>query len=189
MVLDFQRIFYIEYSLGLPKEELARNQDILIEALLGCWTAKGGAYNDMFFTLCVAIIYDMPKDKIEPVANLLVERKYKDYVLDSMLNHMLPEFPIRTEEIKFKKSFKPTTEIIRLAESDKNAAVQRLKKYLEKEWLNMRKDGMMHNKSHLKEKTFEYLGYWCIEAAALVIMLGLDDTTLKDCAYYPSDLI
>lgn len=39
----------------------------------------------------------------------------------------------------------------------------------------------------LTEKV-RYRGYWCIEAAALVKALELDDRELKDCKYYPYDM-
>ena len=191
MVLDFQRVFYLEYSMGLPKIELTKNQHILFEALLGYWTAKSGAYNYIFFVLCYAIIFNIPKDEITPVLDLLTKENYKDFVLDSMANYLIPDFEVRTEELKFRKSTKPVAEVIELAQMDKSKAVKRLKHYLEKEWFNMRKDGLMHNKSHLmdEKKHYVYLGYWCIEAATLVIMFDLDDTILKDCKYYPYDLV
>ena len=34
----------------------------------------------------------------------------------------------------------------------------------------------------------DYRGYWCIESAVLVKVLGLDDTELRDCKYYPFDM-
>jgi len=38
-----------------------------------------------------------------------------------------------------------------------------------------------------KEFPNSYVGYWCIEAAAAVVALGLDDTSFRDHPHYPKD--
>lgn len=72
--------------------------------------------------------------------------------------------------------------MIQLAQSDKEAAVQRLKKFVDKQWFKTLKEGIITNTSKC------YRGFWCIEAAALAKALGLDDAELKDCKYYPYDM-
>jgi hypothetical protein len=34
-----------------------------------------------------------------------------------------------------------------------------------------------------------YSGYWCFEAAAVVKLLGIDDSSFRDNEYYPADLL
>ena len=36
---------------------------------------------------------------------------------------------------------------------------------------------------------YTYCGYWSFEAGAIVKLLGIDDTILKDMKYYPYDLV
>ena len=185
----FQRYFYSGYSVGLSKFELGENLAGLRNSLLAYWN-KECSYMNLLFTMSTAIIYNTPKEEIAEIVNLLVRENYKDFVLDSMANYLMLDFTIRTEELKFKKSSKPVAEVLTLAKTDKDGATRRLKHYLEREWLNMQKEGIIDNKAHLADDAMMvYYGYWCIESAALVIMLGLDDTSLKDCKYYPYDLV
>ena len=60
-----------------------------------------------------------------------------------------------------------------------------LKRYLKKQWIHTKTDGLI-TKFDLKKN--RYRGYWCIASAALVKALGLDDTELHDCKYYPRDM-
>ena len=93
---------------------------------------------------------------------------------------------ISTEKILWPKEIKPLCEVIQLSKTDKDSAVQRLKKYLDKEWFKTLTEGLITNRQ--LEKGMWYRGYWCIEAAALVKALELDDTELRDCKYYPYDM-
>ena len=72
-----------------------------------------------------------------------------------------------------------------LSKENKAEAVQRLKKYLKRQWFMSLTEGVITNRNL---KTGWYRGYWCIAAAALVKALKLDDTELKDCKYYPYDM-
>jgi len=191
MLVGFIRSFYAGYSLGASKSELEKYAAMFGHYLPKQWNIKGGSYNDMLFALSTSIIFDITRHDVKPITDLLISEKYKDFVLDSMSNYLISDFEIRTDELKFKKSIKPLADIIRLSCSDKVEAVNRLKYYLDKEWLNKHKDGIICNTDHLLDevKFKSYVGYWCIESAALVIMLGLDDSVLKDCRHYPYDLV
>ena len=191
MTVKFERLFYAGYSLGLSKEELGKHLTLFRDSLIGWWSAEGGSYESMLFGLSFAIIYGKNQDYSSPLVELLVKEKYEDFVLDSMAHYLAPDFEVRTEMLKFNKHFASVAETIKLAQTSKDAAVKKLKHYLDKQWLKMQKDGLIKNTSHLKDdkKSMSYLGYWCIEAAALAVMLGLDNTALKECAYYPHDLV
>lgn len=180
-VADYERYFYSGYSLGVSKWSLVEKFEGFKSSLLAHWD-KNCSYSGMLFALSMFIIYDMPRDEIKPVVDLLLKENYKDFVLDSMANFLFPEFEVRTESLKFNKSSKPVAEVIRLANSDKTKVTLKLKFYLEKQWLNMQKDGIIKNDNHqLEEDCLAYHGYWSIESAALVTMLGLDDTTILCC--------
>ena len=60
-----------------------------------------------------------------------------------------------------------------------------LKQILKKGWYNSRRENYdSHNRSD-----YTYCGYWSFEAGAIVKLLGIDDTILKDMKYYPYDLV
>lgn len=70
----------------------------------------------------------------------------------------------------------------------KEEALADLTAYL-KDWYSpIHEDQSWHN-SHTEEDSFGYCGYWAFEAAALVYLLDLDDTSLHKFLYYPKDLV
>ena len=67
-------------------------------------------------------------------------------------------------------------------------ALSDLTAYL-KEWYLLHEDHFWHD-SHLDlENNDKYVGYWAFEAAAVVYLLNLDDTSLHQFLYYPKDLV
>src|SRR5699024_11576860 len=77
-----------------------------------------------------------------------------------------------------------TKEIVELAETDKDAASDRLFTYMEKEWFQGHYDYGWKN----AHKEPDYVGFWSFESAALAKILGLDDAGLQDNNHYPYDL-
>lgn len=87
--------------------------------------------------------------------------------------------------VYFKENpYAKTREIIELAQADKKEASKRLQTYMEKEWFKGHYDYEWKN----AHKEPGYVGYWSFETAAIVKILGLDDTSLKDNNHYPYDL-
>jgi len=68
---------------------------------------------------------------------------------------------------------------------DKQEAIKELKIFLDKIWYKMNREMYWYN-SH-KDSDI-YFGYWSFESAALVKLLGLDDSILRDNKYYPYDI-
>ena len=191
VAITYQRAFYSGYSLGLSKNEIGKDLIIFRDTVLRCGTADEIPYNWLYFLFSAFIIYGFSKEYVEPVIEFLTKEKYKDFVLDTMANFLKPSFEIRTEKLKFNKALNTVADAIKIAKVDKEMATKKLKHYLDRQWLKLQKEGIIDNQDHLKDdaKFMVYLGYWSIESAALVIMLGLDDTSLKDCKYYPYDLV
>jgi hypothetical protein len=173
------------YSLRVSKAELGKDLQILIQGFQGSW--KGSYYIPMEFMLSIAIVFDARREEITPILGLLFEYDYRDLVLDTMAHHIDPSFGVRTDQLIIKKYSAKKAKIIQLAKTDKDKAVIALKVFLEKEWLGLHDGGLINNKSHLMED--KYRGYWSLDSAALVKMLGLNDDILKDCKYYPYDLL
>jgi hypothetical protein len=62
-----------------------------------------------------------------------------------------------------------------------------MKPYLENDWYRGHNNMGWHD-SHLHQDPI-YPGYWSFETGAIVKILGLDDSTLKDFPYYPYDMV
>ncbi|AWL79256.1 PoNi-like cognate immunity protein [Capnocytophaga canimorsus] len=82
-------------------------------------------------------------------------------------------------------TYKGLNELI--LKNDVSSLINDLKIYLSKSWYKERSYAGWHN-SH-KSKHNIYTGYWSFESGALVKILGLDDTLLKDQKYYPYDMV
>ncbi|MDR2187984.1 MAG: DUF1911 domain-containing protein [Azonexus sp.] len=71
--------------------------------------------------------------------------------------------------------------------NSREEALTDLNSYL-KSWYKLHKGHLWHD-SHLNPDNFFYFGYWSWEAAAVVYLLDLDDSSLRRYAYYPKDMI
>lgn len=185
VVLKFLMRFYSGYSIGLSKQELGKDLSVLINAIQNSW--EGETYDDMESMLCFAIIFDINKDEMKPVLELLIKHDFRDFVLDSMAHYVDSDFTVRTAELKFSVISKDYSDVIKTAKISKENAVSKLAKFLQKKWLSQQTRGILNNQQHLSKD--KYRGYWSIESVALVKMLDLDDEILSDCRYYPCDLL
>ena len=102
-----------------------------------------------------------------------------------MLNSRMDEDEKQTHanKLAFPKLYKGLFKLTQL--SDAQAAKKALIDYIGK-WYNLNKDAPWYN-NHLK--TSSYRGYWAWEVAAVVKILQIDDSDLKDNPYYPYDMV
>ncbi|MBQ5876589.1 MAG: DUF1911 domain-containing protein, partial [Treponema sp.] len=139
---------------------------------------------DMEYILHFIILFNQI-EYLEEYKKLIEKSEDRDFYFDLLIQYLDSSWEISTEKILWPKDMKPLVEVIQLSKTNKDSAVQRLKKYLEKEWFKTLKEGLVTNRDL---EIGDYRGYWCIESAVLVKVLGLDDTELRDCKYYPYDM-
>ena len=176
--------FYSGYSLGLDINELIPEIKLMIQNLIETRKERDSNYEDMEFIVHFILLFNQT-EFLDDFKKLLEKSEDRDFYLDSVMQCLDSSWQISTEKILWPKEIKPLCEVIQLSKTDQNAAVQRLKKYLDKEWFKTLKEGLVTNKDLEKG---QYRGYWCIEAAAVVKALELDDRELRDCKYYPYDM-
>jgi len=172
--------FYLGYTLGMNYEDLLSDvYKYITNGILGC---NGTSYWDLENLLYVLIVFNYKEICNQVRKCLEIYDDYKDVYLETLYSFIDSSYKITSDKNLWPKDNKPMLEVIELSQTDKTAAVQRLKKYVDKEWFKTLKEGLITNTSK------SYRGYWCIEAAALVKALGLDDTELKESKYYPYDM-
>lgn len=120
----------------------------MINHTLASW--KGDSYEDIEKVFELSIIFNIENDKVYQLIDLLRKYNYKDKYLDMLANYLNSEWTIRTDKLQFRKAIEPLVEVIELAKSDKKESVERLKIYLEKQWFNMQKGGLITNRDYLK---------------------------------------
>ena len=176
--------FYAGYSLGLGMEDLLPEVHLILRNLIDVKKMRDVGYDDMEDILYFIILFNL-SEYLDEYKELLKRSTMQDFYLDSLMQTLDSSWQIRTEKLRCPKYSNAVYEVVLLSKENKAAAVERLKRYLKRQWLHTKTDGPI-TKFDLKKG--RYRGYWCIASAALVKALGLDDTELHDCKYYPRDM-
>ena len=176
--------FYAGYSLGLGMNELLPEADLIIRNLIDTKRERDRGYDDMEMIIYLIILFNRT-EFLDEYKELLQKSKMRDFYLDYLVQIVDSTWQISTEKLRCPKETNSVYEVVMLSKENKAEAVQRLKRYLKRQWFMSLTEGVITNRDL---KTGWYRGYWCIAAAALVKALKLDDTELKDCKYYPYDM-
>ena len=179
--------FYSGYSLGLDMQELLPEVHIMVRNLIDVEKEKDSGYSgyaNIEDILYFIILFNL-SEYLDEYQELLKKSTQRDFYLDSLMQTLDSSWQISTEKLCCPKYSNAVYEVVLLSKENKAAAVERLKRYLKKQWIHTKTDGLI-TKFDLKKN--RYRGYWCIASAALVKALGLDDTELHDCKYYPRDM-
>ena len=182
--MDAAYKFYAGYSLGLGMNELLPEVDLIIRNLIDTIKEMDSGYDDMEMIIYLIILFNRT-EFLDEYKELLQKSKMRDFYLDYLVQTVDPTWQISTEKLRCPKETNSVYEVVVLSKENKMEAVQRLKKYLKRQWFMSLTEGVITNRNL---KTGWYRGYWCIASAALVKALGLDDTELHDCKYYPRDM-
>jgi len=170
-----------KYSLGLPINEIREEYIATVKAMSESWKQSNG-YVQMVFMLSIGIMLDIHSEEFENLISMVEKDNPKDFLIDFLIRSRKNSWDQHTG-FKFSKPFQSTAEIVEIAQTDKGKAVDKLQKYIQKEWYKS-----IETKTH-ESKFNIHSGYRCFESGALVKILGLDDSNLKDQPYYPFDLV
>lgn len=183
-VMEEQKaIFIASYSLGKDINIVLNEYNLLLDYMEKGWNRDTG-YVQMVWMLSCGIMLNIELDKFRRLVCLVEKEKAKDFLVDYLIRYYISSWEMSTsffDDIPYKSIL----EIIQLADKNKLDSLQRIKKYLTKEWYRGHSDCGWYN-DH-KFGNIHY-GYWSFESGALVKILGLDDSSLKDCPYYPYDM-
>ena len=149
-----------------------------------------GSYWDALRRLTYAVAYFPGQEGVDRAIYDVEFFGKTDPILVAMLD-WLKGNPIRRDredsELDFPESFIDLWHAISYPRDEQAGA---LKRYIENWYednLKIRGEGAPGIGSH--EKMIRYQGYWCWEAAAVAIMMDIDDTTFRDHEHYPKDLV
>ena len=185
--------FFCMYSGGYTKEEMKESffQTLeLIQAKDNDWEYEfeGEIFpfymRKLLVILSIAILLDMPKDKVENIIKLIDTIPIRYKILDYYISYFDSTRKIgkaQDNEYAFK-------ELIKMTEMSNEEILSKkmMDKYLKK-WYKVR-DRVEAHGTH-NNGLDSYGGYWSFESAAFVKMRGLDDSSFRDNVYYPKDLL
>lgn len=178
-------VFIALYSKGEAVCNLLPEYQLLVDYMLKGWN-KAGGYVQMIWMLSCGIMLNTPLPQFEKMVALVKEQRLKDFLIDSLIQYRIPTWNISTNDLVDIRPYKALQEVISLSKQDKGKAVERLKTYLSKEWYRGHSDCGWHD-NHKTPSI--HSGYWSFESGALVRILGLDDSSLRNLPYYPYDMV
>lgn len=138
-----------------------------------------GYYNKALRMISLAALFEIDKIHVKRMKDMLRKSDVHDWVFDLILNSLDDEQTDVSEKLLFPKYLSTLQKVV--LEENK---IELLKKYLSK-WYN----GDCGCYGAHKSKQNIYYGYWSFEAGAIVKILNLDDSSLKNAKYYPYDLV
>jgi hypothetical protein len=135
-------------------------------------------YCYMIWMLSLAILLRVSEREITILKTIIDKGSIDDDLIHFLLQDNFPN-PTRNGYKPFKSLLAKNTD-----ETNKND----VKKYLDK-WYQNTNLLTWHNYKSSIETSKYYYGYWCFEAAAIVALLDLDDSSFRENQYYPKDLV
>ena len=178
--------FIANYSLGKHVKELISEYESIVSYMEKCWKKSNG-YLQMVWILSIGIMLEIEDATFAKIVSLVENDNPNDYLIDFLILHRCPSWKGTSDTFISKRPYQATREIISFAQTDKAKSLERLKKYLFKEWYRGHSSAGWYD-AH-KSKWNIHTGYWSFESGALVKILGLDDSSLKDAQYYPYDIV
>jgi hypothetical protein len=148
------------------------------------------AYDHMLWMLALGYLLDVNEKDFRQLVEVIDRDKVKDNLFEFIIRAKLRDrMPIQEESYCEYFGVPEVFSKLRSAikEDDKQKAQQLIKTFLDKDWYTNHKDAGWYN-NH-KSKHDSYFGYWSFETAAVVKIMGLDDSSFRDCQYYPKDLV
>jgi Domain of unknown function (DUF1911)/Domain of unknown function (DUF1910) len=147
-------------------------------------------YDQMLWMLSLGYLLDISNEDFKILVGVIDRDEVKDLLFEFIIHTKLKDRQVITEEsyqeyFHIPDCYKKLREAI--TETDKTKAAKLVNVFVSKDWYNNHKDAGWYN-SH-KNKHDTYFGYWSFETAAIVKIMGLDDSSFRDCPYYPKDLI
>ncbi len=196
------------YSLGLSKDELRAELSHVINLMHQHWYPDQTKvkkriknkrvlldqymfepYEYFLKVLSLAYLLQVEDDSFCKLVDILDRDSISDCLYECIIKDRQPDRVQEKEE-----GYNPNLSVVlkvykRLREAcqveDKVLAAELVKAFLEKDFYHRH---MVRYNSH-KEQYNLYIGYWSFEAAAVVRIRGLDDSSFRDHPYYPSDLV
>lgn len=197
-------IIFCKYSSGYKVEDLIPDLINSIHLTFECWDNSRkikyesemldqyslGSYDLILCMLSLSYLLNLPDYEFSKLVYILDRDKVKDQLYEFIIKHKL-----RNREVIHGESYRVFFGIPQvysklrkaIIETNKKTGAKLLYEFITKDWYSNHKESSWYN-SH-KDKYNTYLGYWSFETAAIVKILGIDDSSFINCQYYPKDLV
>lgn len=171
-----------KYSYGEDISKLESEYISLLEDMPLYWD-NNSSYVDMLWMMSLAILFEVNKEQFCILSELVEKYKRNDALFDFFTKYKIQNV---IENINGNFSYGFPYEKLADIVADKENGVGKLREYLEKYWYTGHKNMGWYDIHKAKEKL--YYGYWSFESGAIVKILELDDSSLRNVPYYPYDI-
>jgi hypothetical protein len=199
------RIIPVKDAIMLHSTELSfahytasKNKDKVTQALLQAihyfkeaFVWKGfkihyGGYDQMVRLLSLGVLCNIELEAFKKITTILQRDGVKDKLLDFIIKSKDPTWQGFSNTYIQEHPYKSIHSL--LEETNNEAAIQKIKIYLDKKWYQGHSDSYWHD-NHKNKNINRYHGYWAFEVAAIVKILSLNDSQLQNQQYYPYDAV
>lgn len=173
-----------KYSIGEDLQELKK----FYLKVFGDWLDQFSTqfYSGNIRMIGLAVLFDLDDTYMDKIKELLLKNQKDKWFNEWLVNFLL--YPnINPKDIEQKLKFPKIYEQLQAAILAEENQTELFEEYVSKLWYRKNRGTGWWN-SHNNEKIPAYCGYWSVESAAVAKRLGLDDSGLKNCKYYPYDL-
>ena len=178
------------YSAGHPLQEIKDILPQLIDLMEKTWGPDAidsyDDYAELVWLLSIGTMLEIDDIFMSRLNRLAKTYEQHDVLIDFLLNaRHSAQWQPHQKSFLFGYPYNSLEQTIGTELSEQR--VQSLKSYLENDWYKGHKDTGWYD-THLHQDNI-YQGYWSFESGAIVKILGLDDSSLKDVPYYPYDMV
>ncbi len=196
MVQSYLNLIKCKYSLGahpiMLSEDLKNAIQLTNESWKNSWLLYYrerylkqyvlSAYDEMIGMLSLGYLLNIDENTFKKLIEVIDRDHVKDYLFEFIIRAKIKDrIPIASESYEYSwKLFGKLRQAI--IEPDKLKAQLLVKEFITKDWYKEHKNAAWYNSHKSIHNT--YFGYWSFETAAVVKIMGLDDSSFKDCIYY-----
>lgn len=190
---DELELLLTKYSAGYPISDLRGEFPRVIErrerhqkfmGRLGVDFAAIDDYEQSLWLVSLAILLDAD-DSIFKRVLASIDNEGKDKLFERIVSMKAPRLPAGAKII-FPKPFQTLYDATMATDAEKPRLI---KTFLNDWYAAMGKLGVYWHDNHKGPEGGGFFGYWCLEAAAVVKLFGIDDSEFRNARYYPKDLV
>lgn len=181
---NFMSYQNVSYSAGAPLSKIIAAYPKTVELFEKVWNKSFG-YVQMVWMLSVGIMLNIDSETTSKLLALVKRDALNDYLVNFLAKGTDKSWQLAETSFEFDDPYKETFAIINAP--SKEDACDTLTDYLKNKWYIGHRDTAWYNRHKRKNSTYD--GYWSYESGAIVKILQLDDSSLKNVPYYPYDMV
>ncbi len=183
----------LKYSAGEALENIEKDLLLVLAQAAEIWPDDGSEsmpdflkdwYGKMLWMLTLGIFLNISDEDFDKILTVWDKTDRRDWLIDYLISSRIPSRP-KVDTLIFPKPYATMKKAVEETDPQKRSAI--VKHYLEKEWYPGHKGLYWYDNHKSHHDTF--FGYWSFEAAAVVKIAGIDDSSFRDNQYYPKDLL